>query len=63
MPPDEKSPTIVPEKKAWVGASPTMAKGITAARAEIGLDVIKDTQAEAAKKAYLNGESGISLVR
>ena len=58
MPPDKRSPTIVPEKKAQVGASPAMVKGIMAAGAEIGLDVIKDAQAEAAKKAYVKETLG-----
>ena len=60
--PQEKSPTIVPEKKAQVGASPAMAKGIEAAEADIGLDVVKKSQAEAAAKACADNTLGSLLL-
>ena len=59
MQPEEKSPTVVPEKKARVGASPAMAKGVKAAGADIGLEVIKRSQAEAATKAHANKTLGL----
>ena len=53
----ERSPTIVPEKKARVGASPAMAKGVKAATADIGLEALMKSQAEAAK-AYADKTLG-----
>ena len=44
---DEKSPTAVPEKKACVGSSPAMAKGVAEAGAQIGLAVVRQSQADA----------------
>ena len=49
---DDKSPHV-PEKKARVGGSPTMAKGITAAGAWIGLALIQDTQVEPTQMDYM----------
>ena len=49
--PEEKSPIAVPEKRAQVGGSPATAKGVAAAGAEIGLEVVKKSQAKAAAKA------------
>ena len=50
--PDDRSPTV-PQKKARVGASPAMPQSITAAGAQIGLDAIKDAQAEAVRRAQV----------
>ena len=58
QPPEEKSPITVPEKRAQVGGSPAMAKGVTAAGADIGLEVIQKSQAEAAAKAFANNTLG-----
>ena len=55
---EEKSPIAIPEKRARVGGSPAMAKGITAAGAEIGLAVVKKSQAEAAAKAFADNTLG-----
>ena len=56
--PQERSPLAVPEKRARVGASPAMAKGVAAAGADIGLAVVQQSQAEAAAQAYANRTVG-----
>ena len=58
QPPEEKSSIAVPEKRARVGGSPAMAKGVAAAGADIGLKVIQKSQAEAAAKAFANNTLG-----
>ena len=44
---NETSPTVVPEKKARVGSSPAVAKGVADAGAQIGLTVVRQSQADA----------------
>ena len=56
--PDKKSSTTVPEKRARVGGSPAMAKGVAAAGADIGLEFIQKSQAEAAAKALADNTLG-----
>ena len=56
--PEERSPIVVPEKRARVRGSPAMAKGVAAARANIGFAVIQKSQAEAAAKAYADNTLG-----
>ena len=61
QPPEEKSPITVPEKRARVGGSPAMAKGVAAAGADIGLEVIQKSQAEAAAKVFADNTLGSLL--
>ena len=60
--PEEKSPTVVPEKRARVGGSPAMAKGVAAAGADIGLEVIQKSQGEAAAKAFADNSPRVPVV-
>ena len=48
----------VPEKRARVGGSPTMAKGVAATGADIGLEVVQKSQAEATAKAFADNTLG-----
>ena len=56
--PNEKSPTAVPKKRARVGGSPAMAKGVAAAGVDISLEFIQKSQAEAATKALADNTLG-----
>ena len=56
--PEEKSPITVPKKRARVGGSPATAKGVTATGAEIGLKVVKKSQAEATAKGLADNTLG-----
>ena len=58
QPLEEKSPVTVPEKRAWVGGSLAMAKGVAAAGADIGLKVVQKSQAEAAAKVFTDNTLG-----